>query len=86
MVVNGLYRWMRHPLYTGGLLLIWLTPVMTVNTLTLIIVLSIYLVVGAVFEEHRLVQEFGEQYTAYQQQVPMLIPKLFSQDEDGEHQ
>ncbi len=77
LVINGLYRWMRHPLYTGGLILIWLIPVMTVNTLTLIIVLSIYLVVGAIFEEHRLVQEFGEQYTAYQEQVPMLIPKLF---------
>ncbi len=77
LIITGLYRWMRHPLYTGGLLFIWLTPLMTANTLTLVIVLSIYLVVGAKFEERRLLHEFGEAYAAYQQEVPMLLPRLF---------
>lgn len=76
LIINGLYQWMRHPLYTGGLLFIWLTPVMTVNSLTLTIMLSIYLVIGAKFEERRLVHEFGEAYAAYQKQVPMLIPRI----------
>jgi protein-S-isoprenylcysteine O-methyltransferase Ste14 len=74
LVVSGLYRWVRHPLYTGGLLLIWLLPVMTANLLALFICLSIYLVVGAHFEESRLIHEFGESYLHYRQQVPMLIP------------
>ncbi len=76
LTIDGLYRWMRHPLYTGGLLLIWPTPVMTVNSLTLIIILSLYLVVGATFEERRLVAEFGEAYVEYQKRVPMLLPRL----------
>jgi len=33
LVISGFYRYMRHPLYTFGLLVIWLTPLMTVNIL-----------------------------------------------------
>jgi protein-S-isoprenylcysteine O-methyltransferase Ste14 len=40
------------------------------------IVLTIYLVVGAYYEERKLVREFGEAYTSYQQKTPMLIPGL----------
>jgi protein-S-isoprenylcysteine O-methyltransferase Ste14 len=78
LTTHGLYRYMRHPLYTGGLILLWLTPLMTINSLTLSIILSIYLVVGARFEEHRLLHEFGQAYAEYQQQVPMLIPRIRS--------
>ena len=74
MVTAGLYRWVRHPLYTAGLAFIWLTPVMTVNLLVLNLGLTIYLVTGAFYEERKLVREFGEQYTHYQARVPMLIP------------
>lgn len=73
---GGLYKWVRHPLYTGGLIIMWLAPSMTVNLLTLFLTLTVYLVVGARFEEDRLVQEFGEVYKRYQQQVPMLVPLL----------
>jgi len=74
LVVRGLYRWVRHPLYFWGLVLIWLTPQMTVNRLALFAVFSIYLYVGTFFEERRLVAEFGDAYRAYQRQVPRLIP------------
>jgi methanethiol S-methyltransferase len=74
MVTTGLYHWMRHPLYTGGLLLIWLVPTMTLNLLTIFIWLTLYLIVGANLEEKRLLHEFGDAYREYQQCVPMLIP------------
>ena len=74
LVIFGLYRWVRHPLYFLGLVVIWLTPQMTVNRLALFAVLSIYLYVGTFFEERRLVNEFGDSYRAYQHQVPRLIP------------
>ena len=74
--VRGPYRWVRHPLYTGGLLLIWLTPVLTLNLLTLFVMLTIYLIVGARLEEQRLIHEFGAEYQEYQQRVPMLIPSF----------
>jgi protein-S-isoprenylcysteine O-methyltransferase Ste14 len=74
LTIHGLYRWVRHPLYTVGLTFIWLTPIMTVNLLALIVVLSIYLVIGSIFEEQRLIAEFGQPYRDYQRQVPRLFP------------
>jgi len=74
LVVRGLYRWVRHPLYTAGLVLIWLTPVMTLNVFSLDLGLTIYLVVGALIEERKLVNEYGAAYEEYRKQTPMLIP------------
>lgn len=76
MITSGLYRWVRHPLYSGGLLLIWLMPVMTFNLLVIFVILTIYLIVGAKLEEKRLIHEFGDQYREYRQRVPMLFPRL----------
>jgi protein-S-isoprenylcysteine O-methyltransferase Ste14 len=76
MIVEGLYHWVRHPLYTAGFVFIWSFPVMTLNLLALNIGMSAYLVIGAYFEERRLVREYGEQYMVYRRQTPMLIPRL----------
>jgi protein-S-isoprenylcysteine O-methyltransferase Ste14 len=76
LVVSGLYRWVRHPLYTAGLVFLWATPVMTRNLLSLYVGLSAYLVIGAMFEERKLLATFGEAYARYRVRTPMLIPKL----------
>jgi protein-S-isoprenylcysteine O-methyltransferase Ste14 len=73
-VATGLYRWVRHPLYTAGLFLIWLTPVMTSSVLALNLVLTLYVLAGSRLEERRLVAEFGADYRDYQRRVPALIP------------
>ena len=77
MITGGLYRYVRHPLYTAGLVFIWLTPVMTVNRLVLYISLTIYILIGIYFEERKLVREFGDDYLTYRKRTPMLIPLLF---------
>lgn len=76
LVISGLYRYMRHPLYTFGLLFIWLTPEVTVNSFTVYIALTIYLLIGAYFEERKLLHEFGPAYADYKRVTPMLIPGL----------
>lgn len=76
LVVRGLYRWVRHPLYTAALVFLWLTPVMTVNVAALNAGLTAYLVIGALFEERRLLKEFGPAYARYRDETPMLIPGL----------
>lgn len=87
MVTKGLYRWVRHPLYTAGLAFIWLTPIITSGLLALNVGLTIYLVVGTIYEERKLVREFGKAYTRYQKRTPMLIPGLIRKqqapDKDG---
>jgi protein-S-isoprenylcysteine O-methyltransferase Ste14 len=74
MVVSGLYRWVRHPLYTAGLLFIWFTPLMTSNLLALNLGLTLYVVIGARLEERKLLAEFGPDYASYRQRTPMLFP------------
>jgi protein-S-isoprenylcysteine O-methyltransferase Ste14 len=74
LVIRGLYNWVRHPLYTAGLIFIWSTPIMTRNLLVLFFSFSLYLFIGAYFEERRLLKEYGESYVNYCKRTPMIIP------------
>jgi len=75
LVANGLYRRVRHPLYTAGLLFIWLTPLMTTSVLVINLALTAYIIVGSRLEERRLMAEFGQAYADYRAVVPGLIPR-----------
>ena len=76
LVTKGFYRYIRHPLYTFGLLFLWLSPVVTINSFVLYVFLTIYILVGAHFEERKLLREFGQEYVDYKAATPMLIPGL----------
>ncbi|MBN2145850.1 MAG: isoprenylcysteine carboxylmethyltransferase family protein [Anaerolineales bacterium] len=76
LVTDGLYRYVRHPLYTAGLVFIWLFPIMTCNLLAIDIGLTIYILAGAMIEERKLLKEYGPAYGAYRKRTPMLIPFL----------
>ena len=71
-------RWLRHPLYTSGLALIWLSPAMTTGTLALFLGFTLYIIIGSQFEERQLAAEFGEPYLEYRRKVPALIPRPWS--------
>jgi protein-S-isoprenylcysteine O-methyltransferase Ste14 len=74
LVTRGLYRVVRHPLYTFGLLFIWLSPTVSQNSLTVYIGATLYTLIGAYFEERKLLREFGDSYAEYKKKTPMLIP------------
>jgi protein-S-isoprenylcysteine O-methyltransferase Ste14 len=74
LTTEGLYRHVRHPLYTAGMVFIWFIPVMTVNILVINAGLTIYTIVGALLEERKLSIEFGQAYAAYAADTPMFIP------------
>jgi len=76
IVTDGLYRYVRHPLYAAGLVFIWFTPVMTWNRFVLYFSLTLYIIIGAYFEERKLLREFGRDYYEYKVRTPMLIPFL----------
>jgi protein-S-isoprenylcysteine O-methyltransferase Ste14 len=76
LTVRGFYAYVRHPVYTFGLLVLWLTPAMTANLLLVNLFWSLYMYLGSFHEERRLIREFGQTYRDYQRQVPRLFPRL----------
>lgn len=74
LVTTGLYRWVRHPLYTAGLVLVWLMPLMTTNLLVFNLGITVYILIGMIFEERKLIAEFGAEYQAYRRRTPALFP------------
>ncbi len=74
LAVYGLYLWVRHPIYSLGLIFMWASPHMTLNTAALFAAFSLYFYVGTLFEERRLIAEHGDAYRQYQSQVPRLFP------------
>lgn len=71
--ISPLHRFVRHPWYFLGLLLIW-TRNMDAAMLTSSIAMTLYFIIGSYFEERKLVAYHGERYRHYQQRVPALIP------------
>jgi protein-S-isoprenylcysteine O-methyltransferase Ste14 len=71
-----LYRRVRHPLMLGALLLLWAAPALTAGRLVFNLGLTLYILVGIQLEERDLLREFGAEYAAYRQRVPMLLPAL----------
>ena len=76
LVTNGLYRSVRHPLYTFSLLILWLSPSMSINSFIVYSALTIYILIGIVFEERKLLREYGQVYVEYRSSTPMLFPRL----------
>jgi protein-S-isoprenylcysteine O-methyltransferase Ste14 len=78
LVTSGLYRYMRHPMYTFAMLVLICSPIMTMNLLYSIIIFALYFWVGSYFEEKNLVSRFGDDYREYQKNVPRFIPNPFN--------
>lgn len=76
LVTGGLYRSVRHPLYTFSLLILWLSPSMSLNSFAVYASLTIYVLIGIFFEERKLLREFGQEYADYKSSTPMLIPGM----------
>jgi protein-S-isoprenylcysteine O-methyltransferase Ste14 len=76
LMMDGWYSLVRHPLYLGILVFAWLIPEMTVNRLALLVTFTLYILIGAWFEERKLLKDFGPAYAEYKARVPMLLPKI----------
>ncbi|MCW0235464.1 MAG: NnrU family protein [Ferrovibrio sp.] len=73
---SWLYRYMRHPIYSGWLVIFWATPQMSAGHLLFAIGMSAYILVGILYEERDLIAAFGDRYRDYRRRVPALIPGL----------
>ncbi|OPX79626.1 MAG: hypothetical protein A4E45_00557 [Methanosaeta sp. PtaB.Bin039] len=75
LVVRGLFCRVRNPLFLFATILIWATPVMTWNLLTMNLLITAYFYLGSVLEERRLSVQLGGDYQDYRRSVPRFIPR-----------
>lgn len=76
LISEGLFGYMRHPMYTFGMLVLISSPIMTANLAYAIVIFGFYFWVGSVFEERNLIKRFGDDYRVYQKNVPRFIPRF----------
>jgi len=78
LIISGVHRYVRHPLYLGTFIFIWglviLFPMLSLLISNVII--TAYTIIGIGLEEKKLVIDFGEHYQSYQKNVPKLVPKM----------
>lgn len=71
--ISPMHRFVRHPWYSLGLLLVWSQEMDPARLLSAIMITG-YLIVGSRLEERKLVIYHGERYRHYRAKVPGLIP------------
>ena len=78
LATNGPYTFVRHPLYTGNILLL-LGFAIAGSQLWAYVVLAIFLYVfyptAISYEDHKLEELFGDEWRAWSQQTPALVPR-----------
>lgn len=78
LVTSGPYRWVRHPLYlTGGMLLIGVGLMAANWFIGLFALLAVggTLLLVVPIEEARLIERFGDRYVEYRRRAGRMIPR-----------
>ena len=70
---DGWHRYVRHPLYLAGLMMLWGAARSELGLATALWA-SLYLIIGARFEERALLRRYGQAYADYRDRVPALFP------------
>ena len=73
---RGVYRYLRHPMYSGAMLILLAMPEQSWNGLHFGLVICLYFIVGARLEEARMVADHPE-YADYRARVPAFLPLMF---------
>ena len=77
LVTRGPYRWIRHPLYASGILLLLSLGVIARSAFVLgwtVLAIGALLTVVIPREERHLVERFGAAYEEYRRQTAALLP------------
>lgn len=79
LVTSGVYKYIRHPLYSSLLLLTWgiFFKNISMTGIVLAVATTVFLVLTAKADEAECVQFFGSDYSEYMKKTKMFIPHLF---------
>jgi methanethiol S-methyltransferase len=75
-IERGIYRYIRHPMYSGVMLVMFAMPAQTINSVHLFAVIAVYFVIGARLEERRMLSGHPG-YADYRRRVPAFVPNPF---------
>lgn len=78
LVVCGVYRWVRNPLYLGGNAILWSVALIYGSAGMLVIAIIVgllYHLLVVFIEEPRLEKRYGDAYRAYKKSVPRWVPR-----------
>ncbi len=78
LVTTGPYRWVRHPFYVSFALAVTANALVTANwflALTGLIAFTL-IVIRTKTEEEKLIERFGDQYTAYMKNTGRFLPRF----------
>jgi protein-S-isoprenylcysteine O-methyltransferase Ste14 len=77
LVTTGPYRWVRHPLYSGGMLESVGVCLLLANGAVALAALGFWAIIAwrTHLEEARLLEAFGAAYAAYQRETGRFLPR-----------
>ena len=73
LITGGLHLFVRHPLYLGVYLILWGCATGDFGLATAVWG-SVYLVIGAAFEDRKLLALYGDEFRDYKDRIPAVIP------------
>ena len=78
LITSGPYRWVRHPLYSVGILFFTGLILIAANWFMMVLVLLTFpmLIIRLPKEEEMLIERFGDAYREYQRRTGRLLPRL----------
>jgi protein-S-isoprenylcysteine O-methyltransferase Ste14 len=79
LVTHGPYHWVRHPLYSTGLLFFLGLSVLAANWFIALAIMAAFaaLTLRTPHEEARLIEKFGDEYRSYMQRTGRYFPRLW---------
>lgn len=76
--IVGPFRFVRHPIYLGWIVMVFATPTLTANRLLFAVVSTLYLILAIPWEERSLAAVHGDRYRDYQRAVRWrLLPRVW---------
>jgi protein-S-isoprenylcysteine O-methyltransferase Ste14 len=76
LVKTGIYKYIRHPLYSSLIFLAWGSFLKNISLLSLglVCLAAIFSITAAIIEERENIQRFGDEYTHYINSTKRFIP------------
>jgi len=74
LIVAGMYKYCRHPIYFFTIIFLFARPFMDLQLFLFSISATLYFLIGSFYEEKKLINKFGTDYLNYMSKVPRIIP------------